>query len=272
MSGRVDPMISDRISAYLDGALPDAERLELEALIAADPVVAAEFEALSKVDAALGRGFAEMLAAPVPLKLARAIETAWPEPAPVANTVVAPARWGGLRAVAASLALIAVGAAGGVVATRVLMPPVQVAAQPGWLDQVAEYHAVYAAQGRHLVEVSASEQAHLETWLSDQTGVPFTVPDLGPSGLTFEGARLLVANGKPVAQLMYRDEAGAVVAVCFMAGGDAALAEGEMAFKDRRIGSFDLVSWKDRAASYVVIGPADRADLRQIAETTATLL
>lgn len=270
MTGLVDPMVSNRISAYLDGALPEAERQELEALVAADPAVAAEFEALSRVDAALASGFADMLAHPVPLHLARAIEAA-----PPASSVTGP-RWAApvaLRSLAASVALLAFGAAGGALLTRALAPEVEIAqAAPGWLDHVAEYHAVYSAQGRHLVEVPASELEHLEKWLSETTGVPFKTPDLSASGLTFEGGRLLVANGKPVAQLMYRDAAGQVVAVCFMAGGDATLAEGKPAFADRRVGAFDLVSWKDRDASYVVIGPAERGDLRQIAEASAISL
>jgi anti-sigma factor RsiW len=270
MTDLVDPLIRDRISAYLDGALPEAERSELEALVATDPAIAAEFEALSRVDVALATGFADMLAAPVPLHLARAIEAAQPE---ASGSVPRTANVTWLRSLAASLVLLAVGAAGGAVLTRTLLSPVEVAqAAPGWLDQVAEYHAVYAAQGRHLVEVPASEQEHLEKWLSETTGVPFTTPDLSASGLTFEGARLLVANGKPVAQLMYRDAGGQVVAICFMAGGDAAPAEGELVFADRRVGAFDLVSWKDREAAYVVIGPAERPDLRQIAEVAAPLL
>jgi anti-sigma factor RsiW len=269
MTGLVDSRISDRISAYLDGALSEAEQHELEALVAADPAVAAEFEALSRVDTALAKGFADMLDAPVPLQLARAIDVAAaaPKAAPVRTS------WGNLRSLAAAVALLGVGAVLGAGVTRAIGPSVDVAqTKPGWLDQVAEYHAVYAAQGRHLVEVPASEQAHLETWLADQTGVPFTVPDLSESGLEFQGARLLVANGKPVAQLMYTDAAGQVVAVCFMTGGDATLAEGAAVFADRRVGAFDLVSWKDRSASYVVIGPAGREDLRQIAETASIAL
>jgi anti-sigma factor RsiW len=263
MTVAVDPHLLERISAYLDGALPEADRRALEALIANDPAVAEEVEALRRVDDLLAGGFADMLAAPVPLHLARVIEKTRPEAAPAAS-------WTGLRSLAASIALVAVGAAGGAVVATSLAPPAEIAqAKTGWLDHVAEYHAVYAAQGRHLVEVPASDRAHLEKWLSEQTGVAFTVPDLSASGLSFEGGRLLVANGKPVAQLMYKDADGQVIAVCFMTGGDAALGDGETIFADRQIGGFDMVSWKDRAASYVVIGPASRPDLRQIAETAA---
>ncbi|MCU0825828.1 MAG: anti-sigma factor [Tabrizicola sp.] len=233
MTAEEDTSTTDRLNAYLDGALSEAEQALLEAELAADPRLAAELEALQKVDAEIGRGFADMLAAPVPLHLARSIETA-------GRTAVGQSPPSILRRFAAAIALVAVGAGLGAGLTRALLPPAQVAiAAPGWLDQVAEYHAVYSAQGRHLVEVPAGERAHLETWLSEQTKVPFTVPDLSASGLEFQGARLLVASGKPVAQLMYRDAAGQVVALCF---------------------------------TYVVIGPAGRPDLRQVAEASAIAL
>jgi anti-sigma factor RsiW len=274
MTGMIDPALSDRISAYLDGALSAAERAELEAQIARDPAVAAEVAALRAVDALLATGFQDMLDQPVPLHLARAIEAAPPvlqDAAAPGNVIAFPRRMSGLAAMAASLVLIGIGAAGGMLVTRALQPGVQVAAvEPGWLDHVAEYHAIYATQGRHLVEVPASETAHLETWLADMTGVPFTAPDLSALGLTFEGGRLLVAAGKPVAQLMYRDAKGAVVAVCFKAGGDAAVGQPE--FADRSIGNLDLVSWKSRDAAFVVVGDTGRSDLRVIAEAASVAL
>jgi anti-sigma factor RsiW len=270
MTGELDSRIAERISAYLDGALPEAEGQELEALIASDADLAAEVAALRSVDAALAKGFGAMLNDPVPLHLARAIDSA-----PAGPAAVAPARRRPVsqRSMAAAVAFMALGAVLGALVTRAVAPPVVVAEdRPGWLEQVAEYHAVYAAQGRHLVEVPASEQAHLETWLSEQTGVAFRVPDLAASGLAFQGARLLVADGRPVAQLMYRDAEGQVIAVCFMASGEAAPAGEAMAFTDRRIGRFDLVSWRDQSADYVVIGPAGHAGLRQFAETAAAEL
>jgi anti-sigma factor RsiW len=275
MTGRIDPALVDRISAYLDGALPAAEVAELEALIARDPAVAAEVEALRGIDALLAKGFQEMLDRPVPLHLARAIEAEPRVSGSVASGSLAafPGRMSGLSAIAASLVLIGIGAAGGMLVTRAMAPAVEVAvAEPGWLDDVAEYHAIYATQGRHLVEVPASELAHLETWLAEMTGVPFRAPDLSASGLTLEGGRLLVAAGKPVAQLMYRDAEGRVVAVCFKAGGGAVAGEGRTEFADRRIADLDLVSWKSRDAAFVVIGDAGRPDLRAIAEAASVAL
>ncbi len=255
-----------RLSAYRDGELPDTEARAVAALIAADPAVKAEYDVILRTDDALGRAFAAMLTDPVPDRLTSALGQAQPAPTP-ANSPNAP-HWA--PRIAAALALLMVGGAGGALISQ-RFAPVEVAAV-GWLDQVAEYHQVYAAQGRHLVEVGADETAHLESWLSEQTGVPFGVPDLSASGLTFRGARLLVANGKPVAQLMYTDAAGQVIAVCFMTGGDAALQSGRGGFTNRSFDGIDMISWKTRDASYVVVGPTGAPVLPTVAETAAIAL
>ncbi len=260
------PDLAMRLSAYRDGELPEPEARAVATLLAQDPVAQAEYDALLRGDDAIDKAFAAMLHDPVPDALVRSLERADLAGA-AANSPFAP-RWG--MALAASVALLMVGGIGGSYLTRQLSPPQQVTT--GWLDQVAEYHLVYAAQSRHLVEVPASETAHLEAWLSEQTDVAFTVPDLSASGLTFQGARLLVASGKPVAQLMYTDAAGEVIAVCFMSGGDAALGDGLSPFTTRRFDTLDMVSWKSRDASYVVVGPKDVTGLDTVAETAALTL
>ena len=260
------PNHATRLSAYLDGELPEAEARAVAAGLAQDPLVQADYDALLRTDDAITKAFAAMLHDPVPEALVQSLQRADLAP-PAANSRLAP-RWG--MALAASVALLTVGGIGGSYLTRQISPPQQLAA--GWLDQIAEYHSVYASQGRHLVEVPASEQAHLETWLSDQTGVAFTVPDLSASGLAFRGARLLVVSGKPVAQLMYTDAAGQVIAVCFMGGGDAALGDGPDRFATSQFDTLEMVSWKSRDASYVVVGPKGAVGLDAIARTAALTL
>ena len=269
MSGNVTPDLADRLSAYLDDALPDAERAEIEALAAKDAAVADELAALRQADAAIGSAFASMLDTPVPPSLVRAVE--FTPAIPDAANLPGPPRWG-FGTVAAALALLMIGAGGGSVLTRLYAPPVEVAAAPGWLDQVADYHRVYAREGRHLVEVPAEDATHLRTWLSDSTGVTFSIPDLSSRGLTFAGGRLLVAAGKPVGQLMYTDTDGQVVALCFIASGDMAAMDGQPDFTNRSFADLDMVVWKDREASYVVIGPASGIDLDQIARDAAVAL
>lgn len=274
MTAPLDPALLDQLSAYLDGALPPDVAVEIEQLIEADPAVAAEFEALSRVNHAARSGFDSLLADPIPMALARAVAQTI-DPAPVANlppltAANSPAApiW---RSIAAALALLLIGGAGGAYFTRA-SAPIQVATAMGWLDQVADYHLVYATQKRHLVEVPASETAHLQKWLTDSTGVAFTVPDLAASGLTFQGARLLVASGKPVAQLMYTDAAGQVVALCFLAGGDAAAGAGTTPLQTRNAKGVNMVWWTSKDASYVVVGPSTGVDLQSVAKAASTVL
>lgn len=255
-----------RLSAYRDGELPEVEARAMATLLAQNPTVQAEYEALLRADKAIDQAFAAMLQDPVPMALAQAVQQSKRLP-PIANRPMPP-RWG-LR-IAAALALLMIGGAGGAYLTTQLTPPQL--ARAGWLEEVAQYHRVYAAQGRHLVEVGAEETPHIEKWLSGQTGVAFKVPDLSTSGLTFKGARLLVANGKPVAQLMYTDASGTVIAVCFMAGGDAALGDSIGPLVSRSFDAIDMISWKSGDAAYVVVGPKGSAVLERVAEDAAIAL
>lgn len=251
-----------KLSAYLDGELDGAEAEAVEALLARDPSAQAELDALIEADALAQGAFEAELNEPVPFALAQQIKsTAMPQ-APASKKPALGQRlvWG---AMAASLVVFTLGGLGGY-ALRGQTQPVQTA---GWLADIADYHAVYASQGRHLVEVSASEADHIETWLGNTVGTSFTIPDMSGFGLTFEGGRLLVANGKPVAQLMYRDANGVVVALCLQQSNTTAT--GDATFKEQSINGFDFVSWNAGDANYVVIGPSDQPDLAKIAAAAA---
>ncbi len=248
---------STKLSAYLDGELDVAAAEEVEARLARDPAAQAELDLLMGIDAMAKEQFAEELDAPVPFALAQQIKnTPLQEPSAPSRPV-----WGAL---AASLVVFALGGIGGYALKGQTSAPVVTA---GWLADIADYHAVYAAQGRHLVEVGADESDHIETWLGNTIGAPFSIPDLSAYDLTFEGGRLLVANGKPVAQLMYRDATGAVVALCLQQS--ATQTDGPPSFNARTINGFDFVSWRAGTAQYVVIGESGKPDLADIAVAAA---
>lgn len=249
--------VSTLLSAYLDGELDAAQAEAVEARLASDPVVQAELDALIQADVLAQEQFEEQLSDPVPFALAQQIK------ATELETPKAPARpiWG---AMAASLVVFALGGVGGYVLKDQTTAPVQTA---GWLADIADYHAVYASQGRHLVEVGADEADHIETWLGNTIGASFTIPDLSGFDLTFEGGRLLVANGKPVAQLMYRDADGTVVALCLQQSDTETT--GAPTFNERTINGFDFVSWRAGNAQYVVIGEGGTPELPDIAAAAA---
>src|SRR6266851_7112280 len=95
------------------------------------------------------------------------------------------------------------------------------------LDEVAEYHVVYARDTEHQVEVPAQQVRHIETWLGGHLYRSLHVPDLSDRGLSFKGARLLVVEGQPVAQLLYvrPDQPQNPLALCisFAAPGESPL-------------------------------------------------
>lgn len=240
-----------KLSAWLDSALPPDEAQALDALLKHDPALQAELAGLMAANEAASAEFAAMLAAPVPLSLARSIDQA---PLPVAAPRQRLPAW---AAIAASLVLLAIGAGGGFLVGQ----RTEAVAARDWIEDVAEYHAVYAAQSRHLVEVPASDSDHIRTWLTAQVGAPFDIPDLAAEGLEFQGARLLVASGKPVGQLMYTNDAGQVVALCFVASDKPATDD----IQTRQANGFQMRVWGKTGARFVLIGPDGMPDLSEIA-------
>jgi anti-sigma factor RsiW len=246
-----------KLSAWLDSELPADEAQALDALLKSDPALQAELALLMAANDAASAEFSAMLAAPVPLALARAIDRAAPSELGIAR------RRPYWAAIAASLVLLTVGAGGGFLAAK----QSEIAAPRDWVEDIAEYHGVYAAQSRHLVEVPASESDHIKTWLTAQVGTPFEIPDLSGSGLEFQGARLLVAAGKPVGQLMYRDAGGQVVALCFVASDKPPATE----IQSLSSNGFQMRVWGRAGARFVLIGPESMTGLSEIAKSAQTV-
>lgn len=264
-----------RLSAYIDGELPEAEKSELDALLARDENARALLQTLRAGSAFGNKAFDDFLHDPVPLALVRQIKQGpgiTPRFARVA-TANLPQRnarvWP--RLAAASVVLLFLGGASGFILGSTVntdVPGPEAAERP-WVQEIADSHRIYARQKRHLVEVPASQAAEIETWLASSVGVAFNIPDLSPKGLTFEGARLLVANGKPVAQLVYRDRDSNIFAICFQRNGSG---EQPDQFSETIRGDLSLVTWQKDKASFVLIGPSSDPALQDIAQTAAAVI
>ncbi|MEJ6392117.1 anti-sigma factor [Gymnodinialimonas sp. 2305UL16-5] len=256
----------EKLSAFLDGELSPDETRSVEAALEADPALQRRLEDLMAADTLAQREFAAELDEAVPFALAAAIQGAPEAPSKPANSpepVVT--RRSSFGLIAASLAgALAIGGGAGFLAGQNTTPELA-SAGGGWLEDIADYHAIYAEQVRHLVEVPAEEAAHIETWLSATLETEVRIPDLSGKGLQFEGARLLVAAGRPVAQLVYTDGDRAVVALCQIQS-NAPNTE----FASRTINAFDMVTFGNDGSNFVVVGDAGRPDLRAIAEDAAT--
>lgn len=203
-----------RLHALVDSQLPPDERAAVLEQLADDPAAAARVAQWQAQRQAL-RG----LARDWPLD-----ETP-PDLSGIVLRAAATRRWRLVlpQALAAGL-LLTLGLAGGYQWGRhdAGTPAWPTAAMAGHAATVPEFarqagvaYAVYSAEKRHPVEVSAAEQAHLVQWLSKRLGRPLKVPVLTDRGYALLGGRLLPGDagtaaqpGSPRAQFMYENADG----------------------------------------------------------------
>jgi anti-sigma factor RsiW len=267
-----------RLSAFMDGETSREEKDELEKLIASDPDARRIFDELKHGSDVGRKAFDEVLKEPVPLALVRSIKSAQPpktrDPSPRLarpSLKLAPT---GRQSLAAALILFALG--GGIGYFFGMQPPGMPAAAPptpaqtstrNWLDDIAAYHRIYSRQPHHMVELQASELDEIGKWLSSTVGVKFNFPDLAADGLVFQGARMFVAGGKPVGQLIYKNLDGDVVAICFTKIDGASNDDN---FDETIKDDVSIVSWHRNGTTYAVVGPSSDAMLDQIANRVSS--
>ena len=223
------------------------------------------------------KAFDEVLKEPVPLALVRSIKSAQPpktrEPSPRITRHSLKLAPTGKQSLAAALILFAVG---GGIGYLFGMQPADVPASPpptpsqlmtrNWLDDIAAYHRIYARQPQHMVELQASQLDEIAKWLASTAGVKFNVPDLTADGLVFQGARMSIAAGKPVGQLIYKNLDGDVVAICFTKTDGIADDDFSETIKD----DISIVSWHRNGTTYAIVGPSSNAMLDQIANRVSS--
>jgi anti-sigma factor RsiW len=240
------------LHAYFDGELSPERRRAVEGYLAAHPGDADRLESYRGHDMLIRRAYRTLAERPLSPRLLRAL----------AHRAAPRLRgwWRALAGAAAGLALLVVGAAAGWYGHELLAP----AASGGesLIADAAAAHLVYAVEVRHPVEVPASEQAHLATWLGRRLAVPLKVPDLAESGYELVGGRLLpAASGQPAAQLMYEDGDGRRVTLYVR----AAPGVEQTSFRFAREGDLSALSWRDGAVAWVLVGDLPRAALVELA-------
>jgi anti-sigma factor RsiW len=137
------------------------------------------------------------------------------------------------------------------------------------LDEIADYHVLYARETEHQVEIAASRRADIEHWLGDRLDRSLRVPDLSGRGFTFAGARLLVIDSRPVAQLVYhapgRPHQPLALCITFGPPGQGAPQA------DQRNGLNQLL-WRRKGYTYVLVGWEPPALLAALAAESAPQL
>jgi anti-sigma factor RsiW len=235
------------LSAFIDDEAPEAERAETAARIAHDPAIAATVAAYRAQDNALRALFAA---------------TADKEPQVV---VVRPRR---RYLMAASW--LAVGIACGFLMHMLLPVLDREHPAPTFAQRADIAYAVYAPEQRHAVEVAASQEDHLVTWLSKRLNRTLTIPSLHEYGFELVGGRLLPGEDGPAAQFMYQNASGERLTLYMTSG--SGKHQDEYAIRMLRDGSRRTFYWTTDHAGYALSGQIGEAKLRAISFDTCAAL
>jgi anti-sigma factor RsiW len=239
MSSSEQPDQNDELralSAFIDGELPPAEHVDIAARIARDPQSAATVSAYRAQDDALRALFAAS------------------EPQVV---VVRPRR----RYLMAACWLVT-GLACGFFMHMLLPALLHEHTAPSFAQRADIAYAVYAPEQRHAVEVAASQQDHLVTWLSKRLNRSLTIPSLHEYGFELVGGRLLPGEDGPAAQFMYQNADGERLTL-YMTSESGKRRE-DYAVKMIRDGSRKTFYWTTNRAGYALSGQIGEAKLRAI--------
>src|SRR5438105_15363497 len=212
----------DRLVAYLDGKLEPPQRREVEAWLDADPAARQQVAALADSTHLLRLAYDDVLHEALPDRL---IATARGETIEAqagarilpfhgratVRTVISNRRWIALPAAASLFGLVVGGGAAYLGVAKLLpdntagrRPAVEAAAANGaWLDNAAGYFKLFVNAGDNpALDVPATgDSGEALQKISQSLPQKIQLPDLKPWGLSFRGAKLVVVEGRPAAEL-----------------------------------------------------------------------
>jgi anti-sigma factor RsiW len=235
------------LHAYVDGEVTAARHAEITAWLESHPAEARLVADWRRQKQQIREGFASIADEPVPPTITALMRSAgprWRMPS-----------WG---SIAAGLAiLILSGVAGWLLNDRIGVSRAQSLA-----DRALVAHEVYEVEVRHAVEVPASESDHLRTWLSKRLGKSLIIPDLAPQGYNFLGGRLLAAEDRPAAQLMFEDADKKRMTLFLVADGGF----GKSEFRIEERGEFLTCYWIGGDFGFAIAGRIERDKAMKLAE------
>ena len=281
----------ETLVAYLDGELDSAERQHVEAWLAADTAARDRLAGLAQSATLVRSAYAEIVNEPIPERLIAAARgetggspAAVPHEAeilvlkrPHRPIISMPAgRWGIGVAAAAGLFGLMLGGAGSYLATGGLNSTnsaaeqrlAAAAAHSTWLDNAAGYYKLVVSAGDSmLIDVPAGgDTGEALQKISQNLPQQVRLPDLKPWGLNFRGARLVVVEGRPAAQLVYITDNKAIGPLTLVIGASK-LPDIQPTFDRRQ--DVNMLYWRHHGRAYALVGPTDIGYLWGIANDVA---
>ncbi|MEL6792256.1 MAG: hypothetical protein AAFP78_02295 [Pseudomonadota bacterium] len=233
--------VSDtELNDYLEGRLDAAAAERIEAMMLADPSLERRLMAMDDLSREVREAMARL---PDDARI-DAISAPLAAPLTSSPQVAArpPRRWIGVAA--AALIGLAVGWSGGVFT--------QSNAQD-WRVEVAHYQALYTGDTLDGIDATDAEIEAQLARAAAMIGADLPKPELAAiSGMELRRAQILGFADRPLAQIVYRAEGGAPIALCLTrtGGADAAISIAEMQ-------GLAAASWAVDGVEYLLIGGDD---------------
>lgn len=229
---------------YVDGELGDVESENIRAYIADNPDARLMVDQYREINRRLKAIYSDNLSTPIPARLLLAASNQ--------------SRFSVSR-IAASILWLGLGAIIGYslqqdVSDDSFLRPLPV--------EAANAHAVYVPEVRHPVEVDASEQQHLNAWLSKRLDRPIAAPDLRDVDFSLIGGRLLPDGHRAAAQFMYEDADGERITLFIRQAPN----EPESSFLHAENNELGIVYWVDNGLAYAITAATDRQQLKSAAQ------
>ena len=280
MQKSIDERLDELLVAHLDGELDERSQAELDSRLERDAAARDRLAALSESTALVRAAFDEDLREEVPERLiaaargetlspasSRPAATVVPFPAR-AKTLVQQRRWWVSMAAAASLFGVFVGTGVGYYGlSKPAAPPAveRPAPQPSaslssWLDNVAGYHKMFIAGiagERSFADFpSNGESGEIIKTIAERLPQQgnLRVPNLKPWGLQFQGARLLVVEGRPATQFLYTTDNPAIGPLTVVV---ASSKRQDMAPSFDQRQDLNVLYWRSRGRAYAIVGQAN---------------
>jgi anti-sigma factor RsiW len=271
---------NELLVAYLDGELDEPRRAEIEAWLEADGAARDHAARLNETASLLRAAFDEVLREEVPERLIAAARGGAVGAAMRDAEILpfrqrrrlggfaAPRHWWIAVPVAASFFGLMIG--GGLGYFGLGKSPgggedKQVAtlsaSTNSWLDTVAVYHKLFvsAAQGENsFADIPANGDEVIQK-ISQRTAQPgMRVPNLKPWGLIFQGARVVVIEGRPAAQLVYtadNEAVGSAIGPLTVVIGSSKRPDVGPTFERRQ--DTNVLYWRRKGHAYAIVGQAE---------------
>ena len=244
------PIQEEELLAYVDNALDEARRRDIEAYMRLHPDVARRVEGYIAQREQLRAALDPIAQEPVPpeLNLRRMLasrRTRTSEP------------W---RLAASVFVALCIGGIGGWMGRGASEPPTGGIAALA-REATASYR-VFASDPTRPVEIAATDSSELVQWVSTRLQRPIAVPDLSKAGYRYIGGRLVATEHGPAGLFMYDDGHGTRLAMLVR----PMAIEGDTPMKAHEQAGVAGYSWANQGLGYSLVASASTSGLHPLAD------